>query len=136
MSSRSNGISGLWTSARLLRNNIEFRNSHDPSHTLRSVAGATGSRSTASGATLGPRYYIGNLEARATRLLKWVRSHWSVEKPVPWNLDVTFLGDQLRVRRHHGRRNVATLRQTSHNLLKRETALKVGIHGKRLQVGW
>ncbi len=36
----------------------------------------------------------------------------------------------------HAPQNIATLRQTAHNLLKNETSLKVGIQGKRLQAGW
>ena len=32
--------------------------------------------------------------------------------------------------------NMALLRQVSHNLMKNETSLKVGIQGKRLQAGW
>ena len=36
----------------------------------------------------------------------------------------------------HSPQNMATLRQISHNQLKRETSLKVGIQGKRLRAGW
>ena len=44
--------------------------------------------------------------------------------------------DQSRVRKNHGPQNMSRLRQISHNLLKRESTLKVGIQGKRLRVGW
>ena len=64
------------------------------------------------------------------------RYHWSIENSLHWSLDVTFREDQSRVRKGHGPRNMATLRQIAHNLLKRETSLKVGIQGKRLQAGW
>ena len=40
-----------------------------------------------------------------------------------------------RVRKDHAPQNMATLRQISHNLLKHETGLKVGIQGKRLHTG-
>ena len=36
----------------------------------------------------------------------------------------------------HAPQNLATLRQNSHNNLKNETSLKVGIQGKRLNAGW
>ena len=51
-------------------------------------------------------------------------------------MDITFREDQSRVHKDHGRQNMATLRQISHKLLKREPGLKVAIQGKRLQVGW
>ena len=103
---------------------------------LRSVVRVTGHRETDSGVAVQPRYYISSLEAPATRLLEAVRSHWSIENSLHWSLDVTFGEDQCRVRKDNGPQNMATLRQISHNLLKRETSLKVGIQGKRLQAGW
>ena len=95
---------------------------------LRSVVKVASQRHTAEGTTVQPRYYISSLEAPAERLLGVVRTHWS--------LDVTFGEDRCRTRKDHAPQNMATLRQVSHNLLKNETSLKVGIQGKRLQAGW
>ena len=70
-------------------------------------------RWTAAGAISQPRLYI------------------SASRSLHWTLDVTFREDQCRVRKDHGPQNLATLRQISHNLLKNENTLKVGIQGKR-----
>ena len=103
---------------------------------LRSVVKVVGRRDTDTGITVQPRYYISSLDVSAERLLEAVRAHWSIENSLHWSLDVTFREDQSRVREDHSPQNMATLRQISHNLLKRETSLKVGIQGKRLQAGW
>ena len=93
-------------------------------------------RETEAGATVQARYCISSLEASAQRQLAAARYYWSIENSLHWSLDVAFREDQSRVRKDHGPRNMATLRQIAHNLLKRETSLKVGIQGKRLQAGW
>ena len=103
---------------------------------LRSVVKVVGRRETPAGTTVQPRYYISSLDAPAERLLKVVRTHWSIENSLHWSLDVTFGEDHCRIRKDHAPQNMATLRQVSHNLLKNETSLKVGIQGKRLQAGW
>jgi predicted transposase YbfD/YdcC len=103
---------------------------------LRSVVKVTGRRETPEEATVQPRYYISSLDAPAERLLEVVRTHWSIENSLHWSLDVTFGEDQCRIRKEYAPQNMATLRQVSHNLLKNETSLKVGIQGKRLQAGW
>ena len=100
------------------------------------VVKVNGHRETAARVTVQPWYYINSLEAPAIRMLEAVRSHWSIGNSLHWSLDVTFGEDQCRVRKDNGPQNMATLRQISHNLLKRETGLKVGIQGKRLQAGW
>ena len=93
-------------------------------------------RETAEGAAVQSRYYISSLKAPAEKLLEAVRQHWSIENSLHWSLDVTFGEDQCRVRKDHAPQNLATLRQISHNLLKKETSLKTGIQGKRLNAGW
>ena len=64
-----------------------------------------------------------------------VRTHWSIENSLHWSLDVSFREDQSRMRLAYSPLNMAALRQISHNLLKRESSLEVGIQGKRLQAG-
>ena len=103
---------------------------------LRSVVKVECRRETDTGTTVHARYYISSMEASAKRQLEAVRAHWSIENSLHWSMDVTFREDQCRVRKDHGPQNMATLRQISHNLLKQETSLKVGIQGKRLQAGW
>ena len=103
---------------------------------LRSVVKVLGRRETERGTTVQPRYFISSLDSSAKELLATVRAHWSIENSLHWSLDVTFGEDQCRVRKDHGPQNFATLRNISHNMLKQETSLKVGIQGKRLQAGW
>ena len=56
---------------------------------LRSVVKVVGRRETLAGTTVQPRYYISSLAAPAERLLKVVRTHWSIENSLHWSLDVT-----------------------------------------------
>ena len=93
-------------------------------------------RETESGASVQPRYYISSLEVSAERQLAAARGHWSIENSLHWTVDVTLREDQSGVRKAHGAQHMATLRQISHNVLKHENSLNVGIQGKRLQVGW
>ena len=103
---------------------------------LRSVLKVQCRRETATGTTVQARYYISSLGASAKRQLEAARAHWSIENSLHWSMDVTFREDQSRMRKDHSPQNMATLRQIAHNQLKRETSLKVGIQGKRLQAGW
>ena len=103
---------------------------------LKAAIKVVGHRETVEGSASQPRYYISSLAASAGQLQDAVRGHWSIENSLHWTLDVTFREDQCRVRKDHGPQNLATLRQISHNLLKNENTLKVGIQGKRLNAGW
>ena len=103
---------------------------------LRSMVKVADRCETAAGISAQPRYYISSPNVPAQRLLKAARSHWSIENSLHQSLVVSFQDDQSRVRKDHGAQNMATLRQIAHNLLKRESTMKVGIQGKRLQAGW
>ena len=59
-----------------------------------------------------------------------MRSHWGIENPLPWVLDLTFGEDDSRLRCGHAPANRNTLRQIGINLLKRHPA-KTSIKRKR-----
>ena len=82
------------------------------------------------------RYYIVSKYLSGTRFAEAVRSHWSIENRLHWQLDVTFQEDQCRLRQGHADANFSILRRTALSLLKNERTLKVGIKNKRLTAGW
>ncbi len=82
------------------------------------------------------RYYILSKYISARRFADAVRSHWSIENRLHWQLDVTFQEDQCRVRKGHADANFSILRRTALSLLKNESTEKVGVANKRLIAGW
>lgn len=69
----------------------------------------------------------------AARVGQAVRFHWGVEKQLHWVLDVAFREDECRVRVGHAAQNLAILRHLALNLLRQDTATKVGLKAKRFK---
>ena len=83
------------------------------------------------------RLFISSLPGeRAALFAHVIRSHWSVENQLHWNMDVTFREDQSRVRKDQGPQNFALLRHIALNLLKQDKTSKLGVKNKRLTCGW
>ncbi len=82
------------------------------------------------------RYYILSKDIAGRRFAEAVRSHWSIENNLHWQLDVTFQEDQCRIRKGHADANFSILRRTALSMLKNESTAKVGIKNKRLTAGW
>ena len=82
------------------------------------------------------RYYILSQFVSGKRFADAVRSHWSIENRLHWQLDVTFQEDQCRVRKGHADANLSLLRRSSLSLLKNNKTEKVGVKNKRLCAAW
>jgi len=86
--------------------------------------------------TLEVRYDIMSRRLTEKQFAEAVRSHWSIENSLHWQLDVTFGEDKCRVRQGHADTNYSLLRRTALSLLKNEKTAKVGVKNKRLMAGW
>lgn len=86
--------------------------------------------------TRAVRYYISSLPPDAKRLAASIRTHWSIENPLHWVLDVAFREDERRIRTGHAPENVAVLRHLAVSALNQEQTAQVGIKNKRLRAGW
>jgi predicted transposase YbfD/YdcC len=78
------------------------------------------------------RFYISSLPPDPASVLTASQAHWSIENNLHWQLDVTFREDACRTRKDHAAHNLATLRKTVLNLLKREPS-KISLKRKRLK---
>ena len=81
-------------------------------------------------------YYILSQYLSGRRFAEAVRTHWSIENRLHWQLDVTFGEDQSRIRKGHADTNFSILRRTALSLLKNESTAKIGIKNKRLTAAW
>ena len=86
--------------------------------------------------TVETRCYLCSLTSDAQRFAHAVRSHWGVENPLHWVLDVAYREDESRVRSGHAAGNLSRLRRLTLNLLRRDTSTKAGIRAKRLKAAW
>lgn len=82
------------------------------------------------------RYYISSLPPEAQRLAESIRTHWSIENPLHWVLDVAFREDECRIRTGHAPENFTLLRHLALSALNPEKTAKVGVKNKRLRAGW
>lgn len=86
--------------------------------------------------TIELRYYISSLQGDAWKIGRAIRSHWSVENKLHWQLDVSYGEDECKVRKDNGAENFSVIRRTTLNLLKADKKTKAGIKNKRSKAGW
>lgn len=82
------------------------------------------------------RYYISSLYPDAQQLAESIRSHWGIENPLHWVLDVAFREDECRIRTGNAPENFAILRHLALSALNQEQTASLGIHNKRRRAGW
>ncbi|SKB86328.1 ISAs1 family transposase, partial [Macellibacteroides fermentans] len=80
------------------------------------------------------RYYISSLPLDAKLIAESVRTHWSIENNLHWQLDVTFREDNTR-KTNNAAQNVSVMCKMALSLLKKDTK-KASMVAKRKIAGW
>jgi len=93
-------------------------------------------RMTATKTEMTTRYFISSWQTTPQDFMLAIREHWQIENGLHWVLDIAFREDESRIRKDHAPQNMAVLRHLALNLLKQQTAVKVGIAAKRKMAGW
>ena len=81
------------------------------------------------------RYFISSRAMTAEEAGNVVRNHWAIENSLHWVLDVTFAEDHSRLRKGHGARNMATVRNFALNMV-RSVSDRYSIKSRRKRASW
>ena len=79
------------------------------------------------------RYYITSLEADAEKINNAIRSHWSIENNLHWNLDVVFKEDASLKKKGDSPINFNIITKIALALIERENSNKMSKNSKRLK---
>lgn len=80
------------------------------------------------------RFFLSSLATDAISFAGLIRSHWEVENPLHWCLDVVFAEDASRIRTEKAAHNVSLLRRLALNLLRQHPG-KGSLKMKRYRAG-
>jgi len=103
---------------------------------LKSIACMKSIRKVKEKETSELRFYISSLDPDAEKIGKAIRSHWSIENKLHWQLDVSYREDECKIRKDNGAENFSVIRRATLNLLKLDKKTKAGIKNKRSKAGW
>ena len=81
--------------------------------------------------TVQIKYYITSIKPDATKINKAIRSHWSVENNLHWNLDVIFKEDASLKKKGNSPMNFNIITKIALTFIEREKSIKMSKSQKR-----
>ena len=82
------------------------------------------------------RYHLCSIEPDSVKYANAVRGHWAIENSLHWVLDVVFREDEQRNRKDNTAENMAIIRHTALNLMKKDPSIKLSMKQMRKMLEW
>ena len=82
------------------------------------------------------RFFISSLPVNPKRALELAVSHWDIENPLHWTLDMVFDEDHSRASSGFAAENLAILRHLEFNLIRRDKVTEGGMSRKKKMMTW
>ena len=82
------------------------------------------------------RFFISSLPVNPKRALELAVSHWDIENPLHWTLDMVFDEDHSRASSGFAAENLAILRHLEFNLIRRDKVTEGGMSRKKKTMTW
>ena len=103
---------------------------------LSSLIEVTSRRTIKEKTTEESRYYISNLELSPEQAGEIVRSHWTIENRLHWNMDVNFGEDASLAAIGHAAENLAALKRLASTMIRIDLGGVLGTAQRRRQAAW
>ena len=103
---------------------------------LKSLIEVTSRRTVKGKTTEERRFYISNLELTPEQAGEIVRSHWTIENRLHWNMDVNFCEDASLATAGNTAENLAALKRLASTMIRIDLGGVRGTAQRRRQAAW
>lgn len=120
----------------VVTNNLDWLDARTEWLDIKSMIQITSTRIYQGKESIETRYYISSKEWSPDEAGLAIRSHWSIENHLHWNMDVVFCEDNSQANTGHAAENLAMFRRMTLELIKQDVGGTVGIARRRREAAW
>lgn len=120
----------------VVTNQLDWLASRSKWKDLTSLIEVTSQRTIKGETSLERRFYISNLPLTPEQAGEIVRSHWSIENRLHWNMDVNFGEDASLAAMGNAAENLAALKRLASTMIRIDLGGVLGTAQRRRQAAW
>lgn len=120
----------------VVTNQLDWLDCRSKWRDLTSLIEVTSRRTIKGKTTVERRFYMSNLELKADRAGKLIRSHWTIENHLHWNMDVNFEEDMSLAATGNAAENLAVLKRLASTMIRIDLGGIRGTAQRRRQAAW